>query len=122
MHFSISLVKPTRRQEPAVSRSPRRAAAALASVLFVGAPLLSMEHVASARTADVPSHSQSLERPTSQSADPIRLDLPDDATDQEVRGEYGVGMVTLIIGGVASAAVIVGLLFVVMRKSWSTSH
>jgi hypothetical protein len=39
-----------------------------------------------------------------------------------VKNEYAIGVAGLIIGAVLLAAVAVGLLFIVSRRSWSTTH
>ncbi|HTV21861.1 MAG TPA: hypothetical protein VMG12_24395 [Polyangiaceae bacterium] len=53
---------------------------------------------------------------------PMPLNLPDDAKASEVKGEYGIGIAGLIIGTVLVAALVVGVLFFISRRSWSTSH
>lgn len=55
-------------------------------------------------------------------ATPFPMNLPDDATASEVKGEYGIGMAGLIFGTVLVAAIVVGVLFFISRRSWSTSH
>lgn len=65
---------------------------------------------------------QVVERAEAQTSNPAQLQLPDEATNAEVRGEYGIGLVLMIAGGVIVAALVVGLLMVLMRKTWSTSH
>jgi hypothetical protein len=53
---------------------------------------------------------------------PIPMNLPDDATTSEVKSEYGIGMVGLVLGTVLIALVVVGALYFISRRNWSTSH
>jgi tetrahydromethanopterin S-methyltransferase subunit B len=53
---------------------------------------------------------------------PTPLSLPDDANASEVQGQYGIGVAGLILGTVFIAALVVGVLYVVSRRSWSTSQ
>jgi hypothetical protein len=55
-------------------------------------------------------------------ATPIPMNLPDDANASEVKGEYGIGIAGLILGTVLVAAIVVGALYVISRRSWSASH
>lgn len=55
-------------------------------------------------------------------ATPMPMNLPDEAKASEVKGEYAIGMAGLIIGGVFFTALVVGLLFILSRRSWSTTH
>lgn len=47
--------------------------------------------------------------------------LPDPATTEEVRGQYGWGLVWLIAGGLIVTLAIVSLFIFFMRRSWSSS-
>jgi hypothetical protein len=53
---------------------------------------------------------------------PMPMNLPDEATTSEVKNEYAIGVAGLIIGGVLLAALVVGVLFIISRRSWSTTH
>lgn len=53
---------------------------------------------------------------------PMPLSLPDPARAAEVRNEYGFGLATLIAGAVLVAAVIYGLVYFAVRRSWSATH
>jgi len=53
---------------------------------------------------------------------PIPMNLPDEAKASEVKGQYAIGMAGLIFGTLLVAALVVGVLFIVSRRSWSTSH
>lgn len=55
-------------------------------------------------------------------ATPIPMNLPDDATADEVSGQYGIGIAGLIMGTLLVAAIVVGGFYVVSRQSWSASH
>jgi hypothetical protein len=55
-------------------------------------------------------------------ATPIPMNLPDDATTREVKGQYGIGMVGLVLGTVLIALIVVGALYFITRRNWSTSH
>jgi hypothetical protein len=55
-------------------------------------------------------------------ATPMPMNLPDEATASEVKNGYAVGIAGLIFGGVVIAALLVGVLFIIGRRSWSTSH
>jgi hypothetical protein len=50
---------------------------------------------------------------------PIQQNLPDTASTEEVQGEYGWGLATLILGGALMVALVVGLFVSFSRKSWS---
>jgi hypothetical protein len=53
---------------------------------------------------------------------PIPMSLPDDATASEVKSEYGIGMVGLVLGTVLIALIVVSALYFITRRNWSTSH
>jgi len=55
-------------------------------------------------------------------ATPIPMNLPDDAKQSEVRGETGIGVAGLILGALVVVAIVVGGLFLVSRRNWSTQH
>jgi hypothetical protein len=55
-------------------------------------------------------------------ATPMPMNLPDEAKTSEVKNEYAIGMAGLIIGGVFLAALVVGLLFIISRRSWSATN
>jgi hypothetical protein len=42
------------------------------------------------------------------SATPVRMNLPDDAEQDEVRGEIGIGVTGLVLGALLLVAIIVG--------------
>lgn len=53
---------------------------------------------------------------------PMPLNLPDQATREEVQGTYGLGIATLVLGALLVAAVVYGAFYLITRRSWSTSH
>lgn len=55
-------------------------------------------------------------------AAPMPLNLPDRATNEEVQGEYGIGIATLVVGALLLAALVVGIFYLIARRSWSASH
>ena len=51
--------------------------------------------------------------------DPTGVTAPDKVSDQEIsKGEYGVGLGLLILGGVILTAMVVGLFMLMMRRTW----
>jgi hypothetical protein len=53
---------------------------------------------------------------------PMPMNLPDEATASEVKNQYAIGITGLIAGGVLIAALVAGVIFLISRRSWSTSH
>lgn len=50
---------------------------------------------------------------------PISVTVPDAASNQEIsKGEYGVSLGLLILGGVLLTALVVGIFMVMMRRTW----
>lgn len=52
----------------------------------------------------------------------LQQTLPDPATSEEVRSQYGWGLISMIVGGVIVAMAFVSLFIFFMRRSWSTSR
>jgi hypothetical protein len=50
------------------------------------------------------------------------IQVPDAASDQEVKGELGSGLVLLVTGVVFTVALGVWVFMVVMRRSWDSNH
>jgi hypothetical protein len=48
--------------------------------------------------------------------------LPDPASAEEVRSQYGWGLMSMIVGGVIVTMALVSLFIFFMRRSWSTSR
>lgn len=48
--------------------------------------------------------------------------LPDPASSEELRGQYGWGLISMIVGGVIVTIAFVSLFIFFMRRSWSTSR
>jgi len=46
------------------------------------------------------------------------LQLPDDATESEVQGQYAIGLGILLLFGLLSAAAAYGLLVVLLKNTW----
>jgi len=59
----------------------------------------------------------SLQPPT----DTTQVQIPDPASNQEVAGEYGVGLVLLIVAGLLTTAVLIGVFMIVMRQTWDAT-
>jgi hypothetical protein len=54
---------------------------------------------------------------------PTGITVPDDAFSEKIdKGEYGVGLGLLILGGVVLTALVVGLFMVLMRRTWGEQH
>jgi hypothetical protein len=53
---------------------------------------------------------------------PMPMNLPDEAKASEVKNQYAIGMAGLVIGGLFLVALVVGLLFIISRRSWSATH
>ncbi len=53
---------------------------------------------------------------------PMPMSLPDPARASEIKDEYGFGIFTLIAWAVTIGAVVLGLVYIAMRKSWSGAH
>jgi hypothetical protein len=48
------------------------------------------------------------------------IQVPDPASDREIKGQYGLGIVLLVLGGLVSAALVVALFRIVVRRSWES--
>jgi hypothetical protein len=57
---------------------------------------------------------------TQPQAGETHVQVPSTATNQEVKGEYGVGLALIVIAVLLTAAVLVGLYMVVVRRSWDS--
>jgi len=62
-----------------------------------------------------------------QAADPVNMPqpntgqtLPDAARAEEIRGQKGLGMATIVIGTVVVVAAVWGLVAFVLRRTWAT--
>ena len=53
---------------------------------------------------------------------PMPMNLPDEAKTSEVKNEYAIGIAGLVLGGIVLAAIAVAVLFIVSRRSWSTTQ
>ena len=53
---------------------------------------------------------------------PMPLNLPDDATAEEVQSQYALGIATLVMATLVLAAIVIGALYVVARRTWVHPH
>ena len=54
--------------------------------------------------------------------DPTGIEVPDEVTADQLKGQYGIGLGLLILGGVITAGAVIALLLLVVRKPWSEAH
>lgn len=60
--------------------------------------------------------------PSSQpQAGETRIQVPDPASDGEVKSQYGVGIVLLVLGGLIGAGFVVALSRIVLRRTWDST-
>lgn len=134
MANSIKLVTPPRRQ----TRSRRVSGAWRAGVCAVGlslcaAPLLAAEKSASPPiTAQVPGAPPIPGLPPTplpdsdptfpREPDPTGIAVPDEVTVDQLKGQYGIGLGLLILGGVVTAAAVIALFILLVRKPWTEAH
>ena len=50
------------------------------------------------------------------------VQVPDPASDREVKGQYGLGVVLLVLGGLLSGAFVVALFRIVIRRTWDSTE
>jgi len=50
------------------------------------------------------------------------IQVPDPASNQEVRAQYGAGLVVLVLGAALTMALLVGLFMVLARRTWDSTH
>lgn len=53
---------------------------------------------------------------------PMPMNLPDNATAEEIQGEYAVGIASLILGTLLIAALMLGAFYIIERQTWSAQH
>jgi hypothetical protein len=53
---------------------------------------------------------------------PMPMNLPDNATAEEIEGEYAVGVASLVLGTLFVSALMLGALYIVARQTWSAQH
>ena len=121
----------------ALARGSRliRAGVCAVSLLLSGAPVLAASpaspepqaFAASGQVERAPGDPLPGSQSATRSADPTLprepnptgVTAPDSASDQEIsKGEYGVGLGMLILGGVILTAMVVGLFMLMMRRTW----
>lgn len=54
--------------------------------------------------------------------DPTGIEVPDEVTADQLKGQYGIGLGLLILGGIITAGAVVALLLLVVRKPWAEAH
>lgn len=74
------------------------------------------------RTGSPSNSNLGVQRDMAVPATPMPMNLPDDAKQSEVRGETGIGVAGLVLGALVVVAIVVGGLFLVSRRNWSTQH
>ncbi len=48
------------------------------------------------------------------------VQVPDPVTDRDIQGQYGLGIMLLVIGGLLCTALVIALFRIVMRRSWES--
>lgn len=54
--------------------------------------------------------------------DPTGIEVPDEVTADQLKGQYGVGLGLLILGGIITAGAVIALFVLVVRKPWAEPH
>jgi hypothetical protein len=54
--------------------------------------------------------------------DPTGINVPDEVTADQLKGQYGVGLGLLILGGIITAGAVIALLVLVVRKPWTEAE
>jgi hypothetical protein len=130
---SSTVVAPlVRSRAPARGSRWFRAGVCAAGLLLSGAsalaaPLASADSVTRTNSAQMdrsPGSGTTRSEPSlSHEPNPIGITVPDSASSEEInKGEYGVGLGLLILGGVVLTAMVVGLFMVLMRRTWGEQH
>jgi hypothetical protein len=134
MSNPIELVAPPRpRVRSLRARSAWRAGLCAATLSLCTAPLLAAEPIrAPGATAQAPGVPPVPGLPPSplpdsdptfpREPDPTGINVPDEVTADQLKGQYGVGLGLLILGGIITAGAVIALLVLVVRKPWSEAH
>lgn len=111
--------------------APGVALAALCSALITH-PATAQDHPTNGivpAAADPAESGQGLPAPVPRVPETARADrgglpqtLPDPASGEELRGQYGWGLMSMIVGGVIVTMALVSLFIFFMRRSWSASR
>lgn len=125
-----SSVRERRSRHTSTARTSLRAAALLAGAVCLGgvSPVLAApqaEPAAASPSSPEPSRTPGfvpLDRSTQPQAGETAVQVPDPASDREVEGQYGLGVFLLVLGGLVTAAFVVALFRIVMRRTWDSNH
>jgi hypothetical protein len=119
-------------QRARTGRASFRTAALLAGAVGLAAvsPALAAPRAEPATSITTPSPGQpptgtgfvASDRSTLPQAGKTEIQVPDPASDSEVKGQYGVGVFLLVLGGLIGAAFFIALFRVVMRRTWDSNH
>ena len=51
--------------------------------------------------------------------DPTGIEVPDEVTADQLKGQYGIGLGLLILGGIITAGALIALFLLVVRRPWT---
>jgi hypothetical protein len=51
--------------------------------------------------------------------EPTGIELPDELTARELKGQYALGLGLLILGGIVTAGVLLALFLLLVQRTWS---
>lgn len=134
MAHSIQLVTPPRRRVRSPwARSWWRASVCAASLSLCATPLLAAENASKPPvTAQVPGVPPVPGLPPTplpnndptfpREPDPTGINVPDEVTADQLKGQYGIGLGLLILGGIIAAGALIALFILLLRKPWSHAH
>ncbi|MEY4545015.1 MAG: hypothetical protein RL685_1210 [Pseudomonadota bacterium] len=54
--------------------------------------------------------------------DPTGIEVPDEVSVDQLKGQYGLGLGLLILGGLVTAGAIIALFILLVRKPWTPEH
>ena len=130
---SFSMV-PARRERAHAPGSLCRAGLCAASLLLVGPAVAADTPTQLPSTApsapanhdpipSVPGNPLPTRQPSvsPQAPNPTDVQVPDEATAEELKGQYGIGLGLLILIGVVVAGALVGVVSLLLRRSWSAT-
>jgi hypothetical protein len=129
--LATSLVPRRQVRQGRTGRAPFRAAALLAGAVGLGSigPALAAPTAEPAGTSAPSTGTQApaagvvaSDRSLLPQAGRTEIQVPDPASDAEVKGQYGIGLFLLVLGGLVAAGFVVALFRVVMRQTWDSHH